>query len=373
MPLAFAIDHTDVRAVELLIQAGADVDFTGSDGMHPLYVCLQQNNLSIFDALLSAGANAGNAYVVPETQGTLLYMAIVQNQVDFARSILDRYPEQLNTNCGRDYVEQFPLTVAATVCRDLDMVEMFLQRKADPNPNSPAKPLHVAACLGKTELACKLLSEGANVHMLVHTSLVPMFMRVNVGYMSPFSLAVSAGHLDLAHHLIEKHGAKAPGDKCLHTVRYMFEAEKASAALMDKLILAGTLSRDFCFRHPTTALLDLALECGLYRLAHVYLSHGICPLWRYTSTAEIRSRLSDMPERFLVKLSVSGALSGLPKKLKNIVVSERLRRGHTVHSLSEICIGKTRYFLQHGTGVSVWVCIERLRIPALLKDMLKLK
>ena len=362
-----------------LIENGADVEFAprGRKHLYPLLVALYREDLVSFQMLLDAGANSSNEYRVPGPRagGTLLYSAIVHDLTDFASSILDRYPHQLNGNCGRQWALHPPITVAI-VCQDCAMIDMLLERGADVNPNCSAKPLHVAARLGMQEVVSKLLLHGANVLSLVQTSNVEIFRTLNRSCMSAFSLAVSAGHLEIASLLLD-HGARADGDKCMHNSHFLLSAEKASAELMNKLVQAGMFRNAFCFYHPTVALLDLALEKKLYKLSCHLISHGIIPAWRYKSVQQMKDMVSSMPDCVLEKLCKSGVLSCLSSvgdRLKDVLRRERFDRVQSAETLTEIAIQNVRYCLERkATAEPVWECIDSLEIPFLLKSMLKLE
>ena len=56
-PLHVAVWQSNIKAVSLLIEAGADVDAKGEMSETPLHVALTQRNILAVKILLSAGAN----------------------------------------------------------------------------------------------------------------------------------------------------------------------------------------------------------------------------------------------------------------------------------------------------------------------------
>ena len=170
LPLLAAADKDSSEVVELLLKYGAEIDVTDSDGNTALHhaiehcssqlsgyshevMALSNPTKSVIDILLEKKADVN----IPNNDGeTPLYRAVYGDLTDVVRTMLQNYAG--NPNKGS------PLT-AACLTQNVEIVDMLLEHRADPNLASTSRclPLLVTAVKNNSELAELLLKHGANI------------------------------------------------------------------------------------------------------------------------------------------------------------------------------------------------------------------
>ena len=123
-PLVYAIDRGWIEGVRILIQAGADVNFSNNPESNPLVSAIQIYSTAILEILLEAGANVDGLGFL---ETPLIEAIRYENSSCIARLI----EAGANLNQG-DTSGTTPL-MAAVLHNDLDLVERLVERGADVN------------------------------------------------------------------------------------------------------------------------------------------------------------------------------------------------------------------------------------------------
>lgn len=157
-PLVLAIKAGDLREVERLVAAGADVDarvpMTGSpdDDYTPLAVAAREGHADIVRALLDAGADPRRA--IGLFGGTALHEASYFGYADVVRAMTE----------GRER--------AGARASELDAQGAL----------NGMTPLHDAVWHGHLEAAKALVEAGARLDLRTHAGLTPRELAVSYGY-----------------------------------------------------------------------------------------------------------------------------------------------------------------------------------------------
>ncbi len=170
-------------------QGGAGSAAVQPDGMTPLHLAVQQDDLARVTALLAAGANprAVNRYNVPP-----LYLAALNGNSAIIQRLLDAGADPDSVA----YEGQTMLMTAALSGR-ADAVRLLLTRGAAVNTVEPYRrqtAVMWAAAEGNTEAAAVLIEAGADL------------TATSAGGLTPLLFAVRNAHLDTAA-LLLTHGA----------------------------------------------------------------------------------------------------------------------------------------------------------------------
>ena len=147
-PLISAVkNNPDPKVSEFLIQSGAKVNVTDSQGKSALIYASEKGNLDVVKALIASGAD-----VNPDSYSTPLKAAVDNGNAEIVKVLL---------NAGADPNKGNPLPTAA---RDgnLEIVKTLIAAKADVNASDYSDtPLKAAARGGNGEVVKALLNAGA--------------------------------------------------------------------------------------------------------------------------------------------------------------------------------------------------------------------
>jgi len=185
------------EVVQVLLEAGADVNLQTSNKLYPLMASCEANNAELVDLLVKAGADVNvrnkkeetclhvmvlkkaDASAVNITRSllaagidvdacslqsqTALYRAVKAGHEDLVR-LLVKFGANANGNSSKNR----PVHAACRKPVRLSVVEYLLTYGADPNSQNDdligrSLPLHIAASDGECELTKVLLKHGANV------------------------------------------------------------------------------------------------------------------------------------------------------------------------------------------------------------------
>lgn len=238
--LHWAAYHGDLEMTQLLLKAGASVRSVTRIGlMTPLFMACRNGNAPVIEALLQAGASAGET----NANGTTLLMAASAAGSADAVKVLLQHGADVNAN---DITNGQTALMFAAARNSASAIKVLLERGADPNvttkvvklervqadangnplpadaekpagekpaADKPAAPpareyralgatviggmtaLHFAAREGQMDAIRELVAGGADVN------------RVSEGDQTPaITVAIINGHLDLAKFLLD-HGA----------------------------------------------------------------------------------------------------------------------------------------------------------------------
>jgi ankyrin repeat protein len=175
--LCVAIDQNNLQKVQLLLEAGAQVnrDLAGDMHFSPMQLAVSKKNQDVVRKLLDYGSNP-NAVLLPQDtktpdrssqprkNGTPVQIATENRDTEMVRLLL-QYKGDPNTVFGE--MKHTPLQMAS---RDgsKEMVELLLEQGADVNSPSAKKfgatALQFAAIKGLLGIAYLLLENGADVN-----------------------------------------------------------------------------------------------------------------------------------------------------------------------------------------------------------------
>jgi ankyrin repeat protein len=242
-PLTTAADKGIPRMVELLLQNGANVETTNSNGKRPIHRAAQECNFKVIELLIKAGADFKSGSKEPHGLGPPLFVAATSGSQECVRVLLA---------AGADPVVEGPdgLTALyeAVAGSDVDIARELLEH--DPKldvekaPSEQVTPLMRAIGLRNTELVSLLLEHGATVNFADRSSVE--FTK------TPLSLACLQGDLDIVKLLLAKgadvnyaeDGSDAP----------LLSATTGSLAVTKHLLLDETIDVKWTASDGTTAL-----------------------------------------------------------------------------------------------------------------------
>lgn len=156
-PLALACDNGSGAMVTRLLEAGADPDLARSTGETPLMTCARTGALAAVNALLDRGANP-NAAESWHGQTALMW-AVGERHTAVVRVLVDRGAD-IHTRSSGGHTA---LLIAARA-DDPEPVRLLIAAGADVNDTAPngLTPLLVATVRGHAALAITFLEQGAD-------------------------------------------------------------------------------------------------------------------------------------------------------------------------------------------------------------------
>ena len=204
--LYFAVEHTDV--VQVLIDAGADIDTQNNDVSSPLqWACMTDGALEVVKVLVKAGAGVS----VTDSRGfACLAHAAAYGHTDIVRYLLC-LPE-VDVNLRND--DNKTALQHAVFMKETDIVQLLIDAGAEVNTqnNEGHSPLYVACKSGELDIVKMLVRAGAGVSV-----------ADNDGY-TCLMLAAWHGHTDIVRYLVgvpevelnHQSGAAASSNTALH-------------------------------------------------------------------------------------------------------------------------------------------------------------
>jgi ankyrin repeat protein len=158
-PLHRAVHRNDLKAVDTLIRAGADVNATNRYGVPPLSLAAMNGNAAILERLLKAGANAN----ATQSEGETALMTAARSGVPEAVQVLLAHGADVNAK--ESWRGQTPLMWAAAEGH-AETIQVLLEAGAQINARSNAgwTALLFASREGKIPAVKTLLAGGADVN-----------------------------------------------------------------------------------------------------------------------------------------------------------------------------------------------------------------
>lgn len=240
-PLYIAVEQGRTGMVEFLLARGADADITGNrhycDDM-PLGLAVSMGRLDLVKALLAGGADAS---IKSNTGKTPLHAAIR----DSYPLPSDEAPSRGQSSAERERYRLEHRRTSVRLARE--MAAQLLAYGADPRTadEDGVTPLHRASHDGLTEIMELLADAGADVNARASGTLTPygVIYRRDIGYalssgMTPLHVAVGSAEPDAVEVLL-KHGADVRvttegGHTPLH-----YASALGSTRCMEMLLAAG--------------------------------------------------------------------------------------------------------------------------------------
>jgi ankyrin repeat protein len=234
--LRFAASPTITHAAEIiqvLLEAGADLDAADSNKWTVLHSATRQNMLEVMSQLLAAGADINAA---DQWGQTCLHHAIREQHLDALNVLLKAGA----ANVGDDH-QRTPLHYAACHSPDATAVQLLLSAGAvvDAVDISGCTPLHDAAAVGREANTQVLLNAGAAPGRADNRGFTPLHhaawkgsfevarLLLDTGRVSadpaddagdtPLHIAAREGHLQVVQLLLEHAAAPAAVNSSQHT------------------------------------------------------------------------------------------------------------------------------------------------------------
>ena len=178
-PLMIAASVNNGKAVSLLLERGASINFQETNGYTALMHTSMLGQTLTTEALLNAGANP-NLIASKNPQGaTALYLACRESHENIVKILLNG---KADPNIPLSDNKVTPLMIAcqfATVSKDYEIVKLLLQAGAYVNAQAIENfgrktALYIAAYNNDTQLASLLLDAKADVHFFDADGMTPM-------------------------------------------------------------------------------------------------------------------------------------------------------------------------------------------------------
>lgn len=146
--------------VQLLIEAGVDLNKSSSNGDTALNAACYSGSLDVVELLIKNGARIN---VINQYGSTPLHSAVIKNHKKIVELLLS-----LDIKSILNMKDEFGSTPLYMACRKgfNDIAKMLIKAGADVNiPNRDGlTPLHEASIRGNTEIIRALIDAGANIH-----------------------------------------------------------------------------------------------------------------------------------------------------------------------------------------------------------------
>ena len=213
-PICIAAAHNHPQIIEILANAGANLNVGNSDGWSPLHAAIQQGAMDSCRKLLVLGAD-------PNSRGergmTPLHIAAVYDRVDMIKmlvfhggdlsAIYDSMPTEARkrkvilkalspgsySGAASEYYYQTPLHVAVE-CEARNAIHELIKLGADIDArNTGRTPLHNAASSGFTSIVSDLIAAGASMEMMTVEGMNPLQDAIIVGHASVVRELVKSG------------------------------------------------------------------------------------------------------------------------------------------------------------------------------------
>ena len=160
-----AVDMKRTEVVQVLIDAGADVDTQNNEGRSPLHVSCKSGELDIVKMLVRAGAGVR----ATDNQGcTCLMLAAWQGHTDIVRYLVGLPEVDVNyLSIAIAAASNHTALHLAAFKKHTDVVQVLVDAGADVNTqnNDGRSPLHVACTSGARDIVKMLVRAGAGVRV----------------------------------------------------------------------------------------------------------------------------------------------------------------------------------------------------------------
>jgi ankyrin repeat protein len=182
MPLHLAVEATDFDAVQILVNAGADVDAKDADGLTPAQRAIRSDQHKIVELLGKHGCSAPD-----------IFLASAFGKVEALDSLLKQSPTIVEQRTDEE--EQTPLHLAAIYRQSLAARHLVAAgAKVDEKNKWGMTPLHLAASFEAIDVIKLLLQKGANVRAKAEgLSAEPLHLAVANNRPAAAALLVESG------------------------------------------------------------------------------------------------------------------------------------------------------------------------------------
>ena len=246
IPLWNAVNHGDISAVEVALEAGANVNGHPGQPYAPIVAAIFANHADIVTHLLKQGANPGKTVTIESISPSraevaqlfgvsALHVAVSVSNVRIIHSLLMSSSASINAT---DDKGRTPLmTSCMSECITIEVVRLLLEAGADPAlaDSNGIIPLHmVVSQSGSTALVDMLCSRApSSVNHRAFNDKTPLYLACRVGHegavskllsqgakqlalctnidVCPLAIAVENGHLGVVRVLMNEGGIPAVG------------------------------------------------------------------------------------------------------------------------------------------------------------------
>uniref|UniRef100_A0A673BQV6 Ankyrin-1 n=1 Tax=Sphaeramia orbicularis TaxID=375764 RepID=A0A673BQV6_9TELE len=235
-PLHIAAHYENLNVAQLLLNRGANVNFTPKNGITPLHIASRRGNVIMVRLLLDRGAQID---AKTKDELTPLHCAARNGHVRIIEILLDHgAPIQAKTKNGLS-----PIHMAAQGDH-MDCVKQLLQYNAeiDDITLDHLTPLHVAAHCGHHRMAKVLLDKGAKPNSRALNGFTPLHIACKKNHMrvmdlllkhsasleavtesglTPLHVASFMGHLNIVKILLQKGASPSASNVKVETPLHM--------------------------------------------------------------------------------------------------------------------------------------------------------
>uniref|UniRef100_A0A8C2Q4S0 Ankyrin 1, erythrocytic b n=1 Tax=Cyprinus carpio TaxID=7962 RepID=A0A8C2Q4S0_CYPCA len=273
-PLHIAAHYENLSVAQLLLNRGANVNFTPKNGITPLHIASRRGNVIMVRLLLDRGAQID---AKTKDELTPLHCAARNGHVRVVEILLDQgAPIQAKTKNGLS-----PIHMAAQGDH-MDCVRQLLQYNAeiDDITLDHLTPLHVAAHCGHHRMAKVLLDKGAKANARALNGFTPLHIACKKNHMrsmdlllkhsasleavtesglTPLHVAAFMGHLNIVKSLLQRGASPNASNVKVETPLHM--AARAGHCEVAQFLLQNNAQVDLIYLHLSTfELVKLLLE-----------------------------------------------------------------------------------------------------------------
>ena len=198
--LQFAVDEGEVDVVQVLIDAGADINIQNDEGSSPLNTACASGALDVVKMLVEAGAGLR----ATDNKGhTCLILAARFRQTKIVRYLVGLPEVELN---HRDTVKNFTALHYSVENEDTDVVRVLIDAGADieTRGNYGRSPLHSACVLGALDVVKILVRAGAGVRATNNKGHTCLILAVRFRQTKIVRYLVGLPEVELNHRDTEK-------------------------------------------------------------------------------------------------------------------------------------------------------------------------
>uniref|UniRef100_A0A3B4E380 Ankyrin 1, erythrocytic b n=1 Tax=Pygocentrus nattereri TaxID=42514 RepID=A0A3B4E380_PYGNA len=288
-PLHIAAHYENLSVAQLLLNRGANVNFTPKNGITPLHIAARRGNVIMVRLLLDRGAQI-DARTKDEL--TPLHCAARNGHVRVIEILLDQgAPIQAKTKNGLS-----PIHMAAQGDH-MDCVRQLLQYNAeiDDITLDHLTPLHVAAHCGHHRMAKVLLDKGAKANARALNGFTPLHIACKKNHMrsmdlllkhsasleavtesglTPLHVASFMGHLNIVKSLLQRGASPNASNVKVETPLHM--AARAGHCEVAQFLLQNSAQVDAKAKDDQTPL-HCAARMGHKELVKLLLEHKASP------------------------------------------------------------------------------------------------
>jgi ankyrin repeat protein/beta-lactamase regulating signal transducer with metallopeptidase domain len=180
-PLCSAVDSGSMEAVQVLVEAGADVN---AGSWSPLFTAVDKDNVAIAEYLIAHGADKHGDDYWP-----VLMEALYESSTGMVRLLITKGAD---TNYKSVELHGYTALHCAVDKGYRDIAELLIQKGVDVNAG-PWTPLHSAAREKYTDMAELLIQNGADVNAKDHKGETPLYTAIRRKDLGMTRLLVSKG------------------------------------------------------------------------------------------------------------------------------------------------------------------------------------